>query len=79
MLKRGLLPSHPGIILRELYLKEYALTITTLAQGLGMTRASLSAIVNGRANIDPDVALKLSAFFGNTAAFWMNLQKNYKP
>jgi addiction module HigA family antidote len=78
MLKRGLQPSHPGIILRELFMEERSLTITKLAGGLGMTRANLSAIVNGRAGISPEVAVKLSAAFGNTAAFWLNLQKNYE-
>lgn len=78
MLKRGLPPSHPGAVLRDLFMQERDLTVTTLAKGLGMTRANLSAIVNGRAGISPEVAVKLSAAFGNTAAFWLNLQTNYE-
>jgi addiction module HigA family antidote len=77
MLKRGLPPSHAGVILRELFMKERNLTITALAQGLGMTRANLSAVVNGHAGISPELAVKLSAAFGNTAAFWLNLQTTY--
>jgi addiction module HigA family antidote len=78
MLKRALPPSHPGAILRELFMKERELTITELAKGLGMTRANLSAIVNERAGISPEVAVKLSAAFGNSATFWTNLQVNYE-
>lgn len=78
MLKRGLPPAHPGEILRELFMQERDLTITKLAKGLGMTRANLSAIVNGRAGISPELAVKLSAAFGNSAEFWMNLQRNYE-
>ena len=78
MLKRGLPPSHPGEILREDFIQEKGLTITVVAQGLGIARANLSAIVNERAGISPELAVKLSEAFGNTAQFWINLQKNYE-
>ncbi len=78
MLKRALPPSHPGTVLRELFMNERDLTITDLAKGLGMTRANVSAIVNGRAGISPEMAVKLSAAFGNSASFWTNLQTNYE-
>ncbi len=70
-------PVHPGEILREEFLKERNLTVTTLAKGLKVTRANLSAIINERAGISPEMAVKLSAAFGNSAQFWINLQKNY--
>jgi len=78
MLKRALPPSHPGAVLRELFMKERDLTITELANGLGMTRANLSAIVNERAGISPELAVKLSEAFGNSPTFWTNLQTNYE-
>jgi len=78
MLKRALPPSHPGNVLRELFMKERSLTITELAKGLGMTRANVSAVVNERAGISPEMAVKLSAAFGNSAMFWANLQTNYE-
>lgn len=78
MLKRALPPSHPGTVLRELFMNERNLTITELAKGLGMTRANVSAVVNGRAGISPEMAVKLSAAFGNSANFWTNLQTNYE-
>ena len=78
MLKRKLPPSHPGEILREMFIKERKLTITEVSHGLGVARANLSAIVNERAGISPELAIKLSEAFGNTAQFWINLQKNYE-
>lgn len=78
MSKRGLPPSHPGMVLRELFMNEHKLTITELAKGLGMTRANVSAVVNGRAGISPEMAVKLSAAFNTTALFWTNLQTTYE-
>ncbi len=78
MLKRNLPPVHPGEILREDYTNERGLTITEVAKGLGIARANLSAILNQRAGISPEMAVKLSEAFGNTTQFWVNLQKNYE-
>lgn len=78
MLHRSLPPSHPGEILREMFIKEHNLTITEVAKGLGVARANLSAIVNEHAGISPELAIKLSEAFGNTPQFWINLQKNYE-
>ncbi len=78
MLKRNLPPVHPGEILREEYIKELGLTITAVAEGLGVARGNLSAIINERAGISPEMAVKLSEAFGNTTQFWLNLQKNYE-
>lgn len=78
IMKRALAPVHPGKILREEYIQERGLTITAVAKGLGIARANLSAVVNERAGISPELAVKLSEAFGNTAQFWVNLQKNYE-
>jgi addiction module HigA family antidote len=78
LLERGLAPSHPGEILREMFIKENGLTITEVAQGLGIARGNLSAIVNERAGISPELSVKLSEAFNNTPEFWVNLQKNYE-
>ncbi len=75
---RKLAPSHPGAILKELFIKEYALTITEVADGIGIARVNLSAIVNERAGISPELAIKLSISFNNTPEFWINLQSNYE-
>src|SRR5687768_5228618 len=78
MVKRNLAPVHPGEILREEYIVERGLTITEVAHGLGITRQTLSAVVNEKSAITPELAVKLSEAFGNTAQFWINLQKNYE-
>lgn len=78
MLKRKLPPSHPGEVLRDMFIKERDLTITEVAKGLNVARANLSAVINGHLGISPELAIKLSEAFGNTAQFWVNLQKNYE-
>jgi antitoxin HigA-1 len=78
MLKRALPPAHPGTVLNELFMKERNLTITELAKGLGMTRANVSAVINERAGISPELAVKLSAAFGNSATL-MSTPKNGQP
>jgi len=78
MLHRNLPPSHPGEILREMFIKEHKLSITEVAAGLGVSRVNLSALVNERAGISPELAIKHSEAFGNSAQFWINLQKNYE-
>jgi addiction module HigA family antidote len=78
MLQRNLPPSHPGEILREMFINEHKLTITEVAACLGISRVNLSALVNERVGISPELAIKLSEAFGNTAQFWINLQKNYE-
>ena len=78
MLQRGLPPVHPGEILREEFIKARGLTVTEVSKGLQMARGNLSAVVNEHAGISPELAVKLSAAFGNSAQFWLNLQKNYE-
>jgi antitoxin HigA-1 len=70
-------PSHPGEILSD-YLGATGKTITEVAEGLNISRKVLSQILNERAGISPEMAVKLSVAFGTTAEFWMNLQKNFE-
>lgn len=67
-------PSHPGEILKE-YLD--GVSITKAAERLGVTRATLSRIVNGKASITPDMAMRLSQSLGTTVEIWLNLQSQY--
>ncbi len=67
-------PPHPGEVLRELCLKPLGLTITEAAAGLGVNRKTLSAILNGRANITPEMAVRLSIAFVTSAESWLNQQ-----
>ncbi len=77
MLKQGMPPVHPCEILREMFIRERNLTITEVAKGLKIARTKLSAIINEHSGISPELAVKLPGAFGNTAQFWINLQKNY--
>jgi len=70
-------PTHPGEIIREDYLKPLSITINELASGVGISRKTLSKIINARGAITPDMALRLSRAFDTTPDFWLNLQKNY--
>ena len=78
MNKRKRCPSHPGNILKNLYLKPLALSNTKLAETLGVSRKAISSIVNERKSVTPEMALRLSQAFQNTTAeSWLTLQKNY--
>ena len=67
-------PPHPGEVLRELCLKPLGLAVTEAAHALGVSRKTLSGILNGRAGISPEMAVRLSLAFGTTAESWMNQQ-----
>ncbi|PIQ22153.1 MAG: addiction module antidote protein, HigA family [Cytophagales bacterium CG18_big_fil_WC_8_21_14_2_50_42_9] len=69
-------PPHPGEILRK-YIDGLNKTVTEIAAGLNSSRKHLSLILNGHSSISAETALKLSAAFGTTPEFWVNLQKNY--
>ena len=70
-------PTHPGKIIKEDYLSPLSITITELSSILGVSRKTLSKIVNERGSITPDMALRLSRAFDTTPVLWLNLQKNY--
>lgn len=70
-------PAHPGEVLREMYLKPLGVTITQAAEALGVTRKHVSAIVNGRAPVTPDMAVRLAAAFATEPELWMNMQAQY--
>ena len=70
-------PPHPGEVIRELYLEPLGITITDAAKGLGVTRKTLSAILNRRAGISPEMAIRLSKAFGTSPESWLNQQTQY--
>lgn len=70
-------PPHPGEVLRELCLEPLGLSVTGAAEALGVSRKTLSAILNGRANISPEMAVRLSIAFGTSAESWLNQQMQY--
>ncbi|MDO8723866.1 MAG: HigA family addiction module antitoxin [Syntrophales bacterium] len=70
-------PTHPGNIIKEDYLLHLAITIKDMADTLGVSRKTLSKIINEKGAITPDMALRLSRALDTTPEFWLNLQKNY--
>ncbi len=70
-------PTHPGNIIKEDYLLPLSITIKDMADTLGVSRKTLSKIINERGAITPDMALRLSRAFDTTPDFWLNLQKNF--
>lgn len=64
-------PPHPGEILSELWLNPLRLTVTAAAARLKASRKTLSGIVNGKASISPEMALRLELAFGKSAASWL--------
>ena len=70
-------PTHPGGILKRHYLEPLRLTVSELAKSLGVSRKTLSRIVNEHGSITPDMALRLSKAFSTTPQLWLNLQQNY--
>ncbi len=71
-------PPHPGHMLRADVLEPLGLGVTEAAQKLGMSRVALSRVVNGRAGISPDLAIRLERAGVSSARFWMGLQTNYE-
>ena len=70
-------PPHPGEVLRELWLVPLGLSITAAAQRLNVSRKTLSEIVNGRAGITPEMALRLELAFGKSAQSWLGHQSAF--
>ena len=70
-------PPHPGEIIKGLCLEPLGLTVTEAAKALGVSRKTLSAILNGRAGISPEMAVRLSIAFDNSAESWLNQQTQY--
>ncbi|OBS30289.1 addiction module antidote protein, HigA family [Tepidimonas fonticaldi] len=73
----GMRPIHPGEVLREEFLIPLGLTPHALALALGVPATRINDIVRERRTITADTALRLAAFFGNSAEFWMGLQADH--
>jgi antitoxin HigA-1 len=70
-------PPHPGEVIKELCLQPLGLTVTDAAKGLGISRKTLSALLNGRFGISPEMAIRLSKAFGGSAESWLVQQVQY--
>jgi addiction module HigA family antidote len=70
-------PPHPGLTVRHDCLEPLGLTVTEGAKILGVTRQALNNLVNGRAGISPEMAIRLSKAFGASPEVWLRLQMAY--
>ena len=70
-------PPHPGEIIRGLWLEPMGISVTEAAEALGVSRKTLSKIVNGNGNITPEMAVRLSIALGGSPESWMGHQTAY--
>ena len=70
-------PPHPGEVLRDLCLEPLGLSVTAAAKALGVSRKTLSALLNGRAGVSPEMAIRLSIAFDTSAESWLQQQMHY--
>jgi len=70
-------PPHPGAILRRQCLAPLGLSVTEAAKGLGVTRQALSDLLNGKAGVSVDMAIRLAKAFGSSPETWLGLQTAY--
>lgn len=70
-------PPHPGEILKADVLPELGLTVTQAAEQLGVSRVALSRVINGKAAISADMALRLAAWLKPSAESWLRMQAAY--
>lgn len=68
-------PTHPGEILREDFLTDYELTVSGMAEALGVSRQSVNELLRERRAVSPEMAIRLGRLFGNSAEFWLNAQR----
>ena len=70
-------PAHPGRIVRTMCLEPFGLSVTRAAEGLGVSRQALNNLVNQKAAMSPDMAVRLEKGFGINAEMWLNMQLAY--
>lgn len=76
-MKKKMAPIHPGEILLEEFMRPLDLSQNLLGRELGISPRRINEIVQGKRRLTADTALRLSAYFGNSAGFWLGLQMDY--
>ena len=81
MMKKLHNPSHPGLIIKEDILPALGISVTEAAESLGVTRAAFSRVINGKASISPEMAIRIEKWLGikngGSADIWLNQQATY--
>ncbi len=70
-------PPHPGEVIKELCIEPLEISVTSAAKALGVSRKTLSSILNGHAGISPEMAVRLSIAFNTSSESWLNQQSQY--
>ncbi|MCF6353777.1 MAG: HigA family addiction module antitoxin [Candidatus Polarisedimenticolaceae bacterium] len=70
-------PPHPGEVIKELCIEPLGLSVTEAAKALGVSRKTLSCIINGKSGISPEMAVRLSIAFNTSSESWLNQQSQY--
>ena len=70
-------PLHPGVIIKDILIDSTDLTISDAAERLGVTRTTLSRLLNQHAGVSPEMALRLSKLLNTSVDLWVNLQSQY--
>jgi antitoxin HigA-1 len=73
----GMIPIHPGEILKEEILPSRKISQSKLAEGINVSLSVVKEICQTKRDIDADIALRLGIYFGTSFEFWLNLQQNY--
>jgi len=73
--QRKVRPTHPGEMLREDFLPDYELTVSSFAKALGVSRQTVNELLRERRAVSPSMALCLSRLFGTSPEFWLNAQR----
>lgn len=73
--ERAVRPTHPGEMLREDFLPDYDLTVSSLARAIGVSRQTVNELLRERRALSPEMALRLAKLFRNSPEFWLNAQR----
>jgi antitoxin HigA-1 len=73
--RKEIRPIHPGEMLREDFMADYGLTVSSLADALGVSRQTVNELIREKRSVSPTMALRVSKLFGNSAEFWLNAQR----
>jgi len=72
---RKVRPTHPGEMLREDFLPDYGLNVSSFAKSIGVSRQTINELLRERRAVSPEMALRLARLFGNSPEFWLNAQR----
>ncbi len=70
-------PPHPGLVIKELCLEPLGLSVTDAAKALGVSRKTLACVINGKAGVSPEMAVRLSIAFNTSSESWVTQQAQY--